>query len=89
MVPFIFLAVVFAALSVLPLVRIGPAALRSARARLQLALAAMFVLTGSTHFTATESMLQMIPDFLPLRREAVYLRSTSQAWRSWRARWGY
>jgi uncharacterized membrane protein len=78
MVPFIFLAVVFAALSVFPLVRIGPAALRSARTRLQLALAAMFVLTGSTHFTATESMLQMIPDFLPLRREAVYLSGLAE-----------
>ena len=78
MVPFIVLAVVFAGLSVFPLARIGPAALRSARARLRLALAAMFVLTGSTHFTATESMLQMIPDFLPLRREAVYLSGLAE-----------
>ena len=78
MVPFVFLAVVFAGLSLLPLARIDPPLLRSARARLRVALAAMFVLTGATHFTATESMLQMVPESLPLRREAVYVSGVAE-----------
>jgi uncharacterized membrane protein len=78
MIPFLLLAVVFGGLSVLALTGVGQAPLRSARVRLALALAAMFVLTGVAHFTATESMEQMIPDFLPHRREAVYLSGLAQ-----------
>jgi uncharacterized membrane protein len=78
MAPFIFLLVVFAALSVLPIAHVNAPGLRSARSRLRIALAAMFVLTGSMHFTATESFLQMIPDFLPARREAVFLSGLAE-----------
>jgi uncharacterized membrane protein len=77
-VPFVFLLLVFAGLSLLPLTRLDVPVLRSARARMRLALAAMFVMTGTTHFTATESMLQMVPEFLPLRREAVYLSGLAE-----------
>jgi uncharacterized membrane protein len=73
MVPFILLLVVFVGLSVLP-----PTKLHSHRARMRVALAAMFVFTGATHFVATESMLQMLPDVLPMRLEAVYLSGLAQ-----------
>jgi uncharacterized membrane protein len=73
MLPFILLLVVFVGLSVLP-----PAKLQSSRARMRIALAAMFVFTGATHFAATESMLQMLPDGLPMRLEAVYLSGLAQ-----------
>jgi uncharacterized membrane protein len=73
MLPFILLLVVFVGLSVLP-----PAKLQSSRARMRIALAAMFVFTGATHFAATGSMLQMLPDGLPMRLEAVYLSGLAQ-----------
>jgi uncharacterized membrane protein len=34
--------------------------------------------TAATHFIATESLLQMIPEFLPARREAVYLSGLAE-----------
>lgn len=37
------------------------------------ALAVMLIVTGTAHFTSTDSMVEMMPDFLPLKRETVYL----------------
>jgi uncharacterized membrane protein len=78
MVPFVLLIAVFGGLRLLPLVGLAPPPLRAARARMRVALAAMFLLTGVTHFTAPESMLQMIPEFLPLRLEAVYVSGVAE-----------
>jgi uncharacterized membrane protein len=33
----------------------------------------MLIATGIAHFTNTNEMIQMMPDFLPLKRETVYL----------------
>ena len=78
MVPFVLLLVVFAALSLLPRLRIDPPALRSRRARMRVALASMFLLTATTHFTATASFMQSVPEFLPLRREAIYISGVAE-----------
>ena len=37
------------------------------------ALAIMLIFTGIAHFTMTESMIQMLPEFIPLKKEIVYL----------------
>jgi uncharacterized membrane protein len=76
--PFIFLLVVFGVLSLAPLARLDVPVLRSARSRMRIALAAMFTFTAATHFIATESLLQMIPEFLPARREAVYVSGLAE-----------
>ncbi len=36
-------------------------------------LAVMLILTGVAHFTTTDLMVEMMPDFMPLKRETVYL----------------
>jgi uncharacterized membrane protein len=38
----------------------------------RIALAAMLVVTGVAHFTSTDLMVAMMPDFVPLKREMVY-----------------
>ncbi len=37
------------------------------------ALAVMLTVTGIAHFTSTDLMIEMMPDFLPYKRETVYL----------------
>jgi uncharacterized membrane protein len=37
------------------------------------ALAVMLVVTGVAHFTNTDLMVEMMPDFLPSKRELIYL----------------
>ena len=37
------------------------------------AMAAMLIVTGVSHFTNTESMIEMMPDAMPAKRETVYL----------------
>jgi uncharacterized membrane protein len=78
-IAFLFLLAVFAALHLLPRVGLDPPWLRSRRAKMRLALAAMLGLTSTSHFTNTEAFLQMIPALLPLRREAVYLSGLAEA----------
>lgn len=39
----------------------------------RIALALMLILTGAAHFTETDLMVEMMPDFMPLKRETVYL----------------
>ena len=36
-------------------------------------LAIMLIFTGIAHFTKTGSMIQMLPDFIPFKKETVYL----------------
>jgi uncharacterized membrane protein len=36
------------------------------------AMAAMLVVTGIAHFTSADLMIEMLPDFLPAKREIVY-----------------
>jgi uncharacterized membrane protein len=36
-------------------------------------LAVMLVVTGAAHFTSTDLMVEMMPEFLPLKKEIVYL----------------
>lgn len=36
------------------------------------ALSIMLLATGIAHFTSTESMVQMMPEFMPLKKEIVY-----------------
>src|SRR3990170_2318970 len=78
MVPFVILFAVFGGLQLLPRLGLDPVALRSGRARMRLALASMFTLTGVSHFTATESFLLMVPEVLPLRREAIFLSGAAE-----------
>src|SRR5687767_13610261 len=79
MVAFAWLLFVYGALSALPLTGVDVPALRPRPARMRVALAAMFGLTASTHFTSTDAFLQMVPEFLPMRREAVYLSGIAEA----------
>jgi uncharacterized membrane protein len=39
----------------------------------RIAMAAMLILTGIAHFTSTDTMVQIMPDILPAKRELVYL----------------
>jgi uncharacterized membrane protein len=36
------------------------------------ALAVMLIVTGISHFTSTDLMIEMMPDFMPAKREIVY-----------------
>ena len=36
-------------------------------------LAMMLIVTGIAHFTSTDLMVEMLPEFLPLKREIIYL----------------
>jgi uncharacterized membrane protein len=38
----------------------------------RIAMAAILVVTGVSHFTSTEPMVAMMPDFMPAKRELVY-----------------
>ena len=69
----VVLAVVYGLLALLDLIGPCPAALRSQAARVRVALATMFVLAASTRLLSAESLLQMVPSWLPWRREAVYV----------------
>jgi uncharacterized membrane protein len=70
---FVVLAVVFGALLLLDALGLRPTWLRSHRAKLRIALAAMLLLAASGRLVNPDGLVQMIPDFLPLRREALYL----------------
>lgn len=78
MIPFVVLFAVFGGLHLLPRLGLDLEVLRSGPTRMRVALASMFLLTGISHFTSTESMLLMVPEFLPLRREAIYLSGVAE-----------
>jgi uncharacterized membrane protein len=73
MVPFVLLGLVFGALLLLDALGVRPTWLRSHRAKLRFALAAMFLLAAVGRLATPDALLAMIPEFLPLRREALYL----------------
>ena len=79
MIAFVLLFLVFGALLLLDALGFRPAWLRSRRAKMRIALAAMFLFTALARFAAPDALLRMIPEFLPLRREALYLSGLFEA----------
>jgi uncharacterized membrane protein len=75
----IVLAVVYGLLALLDLVGLCPAALRPQPAKVRVALATMFLLGASTRLLSAESLVQMVPAWLPWRREAVYVSGLFEA----------
>jgi uncharacterized membrane protein len=75
---FVFMGLVFALLEIVPRAGIDLPGLRTSRARIRASLAAMFVFTGAAHFYATDAFVQSIPEFLPPRREAVYISGMAE-----------
>jgi uncharacterized membrane protein len=69
----VLFVLVLAYLLLLLLDRLGvrPAALRTQRAKLRAALAAMFLLSAASRLASPETLVQMIPLWLPLRYEAL------------------
>jgi uncharacterized membrane protein len=72
-VVFLLLFVVFGLLLLVDLLGWRPAWLRSHRAKMRIGLAAMFLLAASGRLVAPAGLLQMIPEFLPFRQQALYL----------------
>ena len=70
MAPLIILLVTFAVLYSLDRFVLGGKIGRSLAGRI--AMAAMLVATGISHFTNAEDMIAMMPDFMPAKRELVY-----------------
>jgi uncharacterized membrane protein len=73
MVALVLLVLVFSALLVLEALGLRLGWLRSHRAKMRLALAGMFLLAAVGRLATPDALLAMIPEFLPLRREALYL----------------
>ena len=70
MAPLIILLITFAALYSLDRFVLGGKIGISLAGRI--AMAAMLVATGISHFTNAEEMIAMMPDFMPAKRELVY-----------------
>ena len=71
MAPLIFLLVTFGILYL-----VNRFALRGRRSTSfigRASMAVMLIVTGISHFTNTAEMVAMMPDFMPLKRETVYL----------------
>jgi uncharacterized membrane protein len=73
------LVAVYLLLLLVDRVGVRPAAVRSHRAKLRVALAAMFLLSASSRLFSPETLLQMIPPSLPLRHEALYISGAFEA----------
>ncbi len=73
MAVFFVLGGVYGVLLLLDLLGRRPDWLRSHRAKLRIALAAMFLLAASGRLVNPDMLVAMLPDSLPLRREAVYI----------------
>jgi uncharacterized membrane protein len=76
--PFALLFLLFGVLVLLGRLGVRPGWARSNRARMRVALAAMFLFTGLARFITPE-LLRMIPEFLPFRREALYVSGFFEA----------
>ena len=70
MAPLIILLVTFGLLIILDRFLLGERIGLSLTGRI--AMAAMLVATGISHFTNTDQMVVMMPDFMPAKRELVY-----------------
>ena len=79
MVIFVVLFGVFGALILAESLGMRPRSLRTYRAKMRIALAAMFLLAALGRLATPDALLQMIPEPLPLRREALYLSGLFEA----------
>jgi uncharacterized membrane protein len=70
MAPLIFLLASFAVLYLLNRFVMGGRLSTSFIGRASMAV--MLIVTGVSHFTNTESMIAMMPDFIPAKREMIY-----------------
>lgn len=73
MVVFLVPLVVFGLLLGLDRLGVRPAWLRSTEAKVRLSLAAMFLFASTGRLANPDGLVAMLPEFLPLRREAVYI----------------
>jgi uncharacterized membrane protein len=73
MVVFLVPLVVFGGLLLLDRLGVRPAWLRSPQAKGCVALAAMFLFAAMGRLVNPDGLVAMLPDYLPLRREAVYV----------------
>ena len=71
MTPLIILLISFGLIFVINKFLLGEKLSLSFVGRLSLAL--MLLATGIAHFTSTDVMIEMLPEFLPLKREIIYL----------------
>src|SRR5687768_4422241 len=71
MAPLIFLLVTFAILFTINRFFLSGRLSTSFIGRASMAV--MLVVTGISHFTSTAEMVEMMPDFMPAKREIVYL----------------
>jgi uncharacterized membrane protein len=73
MIVFLVPLVVFGLLLGLDRLGVRPTWLRSTEAKARVALAAMFLFAATGRLANPDGLVAMLPDFLPLRREAVYV----------------
>ena len=73
MLVFAVLTLVFSVLLLLDRLGIRAAWLRSPQAKVRVALAVMFLFAATGRLVNADGLVQMLPAFLPLRREAVYI----------------
>ena len=71
MAPLIFLLATFAVLFLVNKYLLGKHLSISVLGRISMAV--MLVVTGISHFTNTAEMIEIMPDFVPAKREVVYL----------------
>ena len=70
MAPLIFLLVTFTILYLLNRFALGGRFTLSLIGRISMAV--MLIVTGVSHFTNTQQMVDMMPDFMPAKREMIY-----------------
>src|SRR5688572_22052892 len=70
MAPLIFLLATFVLLYLLDRFALGPRLGLSFIGRASMAV--MLIVTGISHFTSTDEMIAMMPEFMPAKREMVY-----------------
>jgi len=70
MAPLIFLLATFVALYLLNRFALGQRLSLSFIGRVSMAV--MLIVTGVSHFTNTQQMVDMMPDFMPAKREMIY-----------------
>ena len=70
MAPLIFLLATFAVLYLLNRFALGGRLTLSFIGRVSMAV--MLIVTGVSHFTNTQQMVDMMPDFMPAKREMIY-----------------
>jgi uncharacterized membrane protein len=79
MFPFVLLVVVFGVLFLADKIGLLPSWLRPHGAKWRIGLAVMFLITASGRLMFPDALVQMVPEFLPFRREAVLLSGFFEA----------